>query len=70
MTVLELVGGAQGQPEGTDPTRQMVLDQLAEAERLLEGARQRLEAVADRLAGLRRHLPGGDDARVSGSSSA
>jgi hypothetical protein len=56
---LHVVGGAQGQGGGPghDRDRPIALtEELAEAARTIAGARQRLEALADRLADLRRRL--------------
>ena len=53
---LELVGG--GGPKDATERLEVAVD-LAEAERLVAGARQRLAGLADALAGLRRRLVAG-----------
>ncbi|MEP6653771.1 MAG: hypothetical protein ABJA82_10450 [Myxococcales bacterium] len=67
---LELVGGRQGQAEGpgegsagaplpaADAGKKLA-EQVAEAERSLAGARQRLQALVERASELRRRLRAG-----------
>jgi hypothetical protein len=69
---LQVVGGAHGQGggSGSDPEPPMaVTEKLAEAGRMIAGARQRLEALADRLAELRRRLGDASGSGEVGTSS-
>ena len=71
---LELVGGGHGhgaaddnQPKGPSDRDAKIVELLAEAERLLIGSRQRLQALAGRAADLRRRL-NGSSSSVSGEN--
>lgn len=67
---LELVGGRQGQAEGSGQgsagaplpaadAGKTLVEQVAEAERSLAGTRERLQALVERASELRRRLRGG-----------
>lgn len=58
---LRVVGGGEPGQAGGEDSGTNTLD-LSQAQRLIAGARQRLEAVADRLAALRHRLGAADEA--------